>query len=158
MPKLCALLHTHNDALRLGRALQSLRPCDEVLIIDDCSEDDTLKVAREHGATVKTAIPGVTPGAYAMDSEHDWILCLRPNESLSDDLEAALFEWKNQEPDEATTCYKVCIREENGSGWKEQPPETRLINRKMINWIEELPVGQSSDSKLNGHLLSFRQP
>ena len=32
MPKFTALLRTHNDALRLGRALQSLRPCDEVLV------------------------------------------------------------------------------------------------------------------------------
>src|SRR5215472_1658187 len=78
MPKFTALLHTHNDALRLGRALQSLRPCDEVLIIDEGSEDDTAKVAREYGATLKTAIPGVSPGAYAMDAQHEWILCLRP--------------------------------------------------------------------------------
>ena len=113
-PKISALLHTHNDALRLGRALQSLRPCDEVLVVDDCSDDETMKVARDNGATVRSAIPGVTPGAYAMDSTHDWILCLRPNESLSDDLEAALFEWKNQEPQEGATCDKVCIREENG--------------------------------------------
>jgi glycosyltransferase involved in cell wall biosynthesis len=57
MPKLTALLHTHNDALRLGRALQSLRPCDQVLVIDENSEDDTEKVARDYGATFKTAIP-----------------------------------------------------------------------------------------------------
>ena len=93
MPKITALLHTHNDALRLGRALESLRPCDEVLVIDDCSEDDTSRVAREHGATFKSALPGVTFGAYATDASHDWILCLRPNETLSDDLEAALFDW-----------------------------------------------------------------
>jgi glycosyltransferase involved in cell wall biosynthesis len=158
MPKISALLHTHNDALRLGRALQSLRPCDEVLVVDDCSEDDTLKVARDTGATVRSAIPGVTPGAYAMDSTHDWILCLRPNESLSDDLEAALFEWKNQEPQEGTTCYKVCIREEDGSQWQERPPETRLINRKLVNWIEDLPQDQNCDVTLTGHLLSFQQP
>jgi len=40
MPKISALLHTHNDALRLGRAPESLRPCDEVLAIEDCSEDE----------------------------------------------------------------------------------------------------------------------
>ncbi len=158
MPKISALLHTHNDALRLGRALQSLRPCDEVLVVDDCSDDDTMKVARDNGATVRSAIPGVTPGAYAMDSTHDWILCLRPNESLSDDLEAALFEWKNQEPQEGATCYKVCIREENGSQWHERPPETRLINRKLVNWIADLPQDQNCDVTLSGHLLSFRQP
>jgi glycosyltransferase involved in cell wall biosynthesis len=34
MPQLTALIHTHNDELRLGRALESLRPCDELLIFD----------------------------------------------------------------------------------------------------------------------------
>ena len=118
MPKISALLHTHNDALRLGRALDSLRPCDEVLVIDEDSEDDTERVAREHGATFKTAIPGVTSGAYAMDATHEWILCLRCNEALSDDLEAALLEWKEKEPDEALACYSVPIREEDGNGWQ----------------------------------------
>ena len=117
MPKITALLHTHNDALRLGRTLDSLRPCDEVLVIDDCSEDDTSRVAREHGATLKTSIPGVTFGAYAADASHDWVLCLHPNETLSDDLEAALFDWKSREPAEtwqATECRFVNRRTRAG--------------------------------------------
>jgi glycosyltransferase involved in cell wall biosynthesis len=158
MPKISALLHTHNDGPRLGRALQSLRPCDEVLIIDDGSEDDTLKVARDYGATVRSAIPGVTAGTYVIDASHEWILCLRPNESLSDDLEAALFEWKDQQPDECTKCYKIPVREEDGGNWQERPPEVRLLNRKMINWIDELPGSQICDTTLSGHLLSFQQP
>jgi glycosyltransferase involved in cell wall biosynthesis len=158
MPKISALLHTHNDGLRLSRALQSLRPCDEVLIIDDCSEDDTVKIARDHGATVRSAIPGVTPGTYVMDAMHEWILCLRPNESLSNDLETALLEWKDQQPDDCAKCYKIPVREENGGEWQERPPEVRLLNRKMINWIDELPGSQICETTLGGHLLSFHQP
>jgi glycosyltransferase involved in cell wall biosynthesis len=157
MPKFTALLRTHNDALRLGRALQSLRPCDEVLIIDVGSEDDTAKVAREYGATIKTAIPGVSPGAYAMDAQHDWILCLRANESLSDTLEAALFEWKEEDPQSAI-CYNVPIREENGQGWRECPPEVRLINRKVVNWIGEMPPTQEDCALMRGELLCFHNP
>ena len=157
MPKITALLHTHNDALRLGRALDSLRPCDEVLIIDSDSDDDTEKVARAHGAHLKRAIPGVTAGAYAMDSEHEWILCLRPNESLSDDLEAALFEWKGKELDESVTCFGVRIRRENGTGWEKLPPEVRLINRNRINWVDEIPH-ENCGAVLTGDLLSFQEP
>jgi len=158
MPKFTALLRTHNDALRLGRALQSLRPCDEVLIIDECSEDDTAKVAREYGAVFKTAIPGVSPGAYAMDAQHEWILCLRANESLSDTLEAALFEWKEQDPGQSVICYSVPIREENGRGWRECPPEVRLINRKVVNWIGEMPPAQEDCTLMRGELLCFHNP
>jgi len=158
MPKLTALIHTHNDALRLGRALDSLRACDEVLVIDEGSEDGTEKVAREHGAVFKTAIPGVTPGAYAMDATHEWILCLRPDESLSDDLEAALFEWKEQEIGVDVTCYSVAIRRENSNGWQKLPPEVRLVNRRQINWIGKMPPDQDCGASLKGDLLSFHHP
>lgn len=157
MPKITALLHTKNDGQRLGRTLQSLRPCDEVLVIDDCSDDDTAKVAREYGATLKTAIPGVTAGAYAMDANNEWILCLYPNESLSDDLEAALFEWKETDPD-GTACYNVPIREESSYGWQKNPPQVRLFNRTKINWIGDMPEDPSCDAMLTGDLLRFHQP
>jgi glycosyltransferase involved in cell wall biosynthesis len=158
MPKITALIHTHNDALRLGRALESLRPCDEVLIIDDCSEDDTKKVAREHGAVLKAAIPGVNPGAYVMDAAHDWILCLRPNETLSDNLEAALFEWKSQDQDDGVVCYRIPVREEKETGWERSEPQVRLVNRKLVNWVGELPPNQNCDTSLTGDLLCFQQP
>jgi len=158
MPKISALLHTHNDALRLGRALDSLRPCDEVLVIDQASEDETEKVAREHGATFKTAIPGVTSGAYAMDAANEWILCLRCNEALSDELEAALIEWKEAEPEETMACYSVPIRAENDSGWEKQSPEVRLVNRKRMNWVGDMPPEQTCSAMLSGDILSFREP
>ncbi|HEY5175909.1 MAG TPA: glycosyltransferase [Terriglobales bacterium] len=158
MPKITALLHTHNDALRLGRALDSLRPCDEVLVIDDCSEDDTSRVAREHEATLKTAIPGVTLGAYAADASHDWVLCLHPSETLSDDLEAALFDWKNEEPAENIAGYRASIREQKDNEWQTCPPETRLINRKLVNWIGEMPPDEPCENKLSGDVLRFHQP
>ena len=56
MPKLTALIRTSNDAVRIGRALESLRPCDEFLIIDDGSNDETARVAREYGARVELAL------------------------------------------------------------------------------------------------------
>lgn len=157
MPKITALLHTHNDALQLGRVLESLRPCDEVLVIDDESEDDTEKIAREHGANVKKAIPGVSPGAYVMDAVHEWILCLRPNESLSEDLEAALSEWKEREIDPNTACFGVPVRRENGAGWEALPPEVRLVNRTLMNWVGEMPPDQACSVVLKGDLLSFHE-
>ncbi len=158
MPKISALLHTHNDALHLGRALDSLRPCDEVLVIDDCSEDDTAKVAQQYGAILKSSIPGVTFGAYAMDTSHDWVLCLRANETLSDDLEASLFEWKNEGPADGVACYSFHVREQRQSGWQECPPEVRLINRRLMNWVGEMPANQNGDPILSGDLLRFHQP
>src|SRR5207302_10654488 len=84
MLRISALLHAKNDAQRIGRALDSLRPCDEILVIDHDSADETVKIARDHGATVKKACQGVQAGNYAMDARQDCILCLLPCESLSD--------------------------------------------------------------------------
>lgn len=158
MPKITALLHTHNDALRLGRVLDSLRPCDEVLIIDDSSEDDTARIAHENGAHLKTSVPGVTQGAYAMDASNDWILCIQPTEALSEELEASILEWKTQEPSETLSCCKVRIREQKGTEWQPVDPEVRLINRKLMNWVGDLPRAQHCDITLTGDLLRFQHP
>ena len=158
MPKITALLCTRNDALRLGRALDSLRPCDEVLIIDDNSEDDTVRVARENGAHIETMIPGVTQGAYAMDASHDWILCLRPTEALSDELEASLLEWKGQDPPPTLACCTLTLREQSNGAWHKLEPEVRLINRRLLNWVGEFPPIGDCDITLKGDLLRFRHP
>lgn len=151
MPKITALIHTCNDAARIGRLLDSLRPCDQVLVIDHNSRDETREIARVHGATVKTS------GACLTDARHEWLLCLRPTEALSDGLEAALFEWKDQEPGDALG-FSVPIREETDSGWQARPPETRLVNRNRINWATELPPHDPAARPLAGDLLRFCQP
>ena len=169
MPKITALLHTHNDGQRLGRALESLRFADEILVVDHGSTDDTAKVAQHHGAKVREGVPGVNPGVYVIDAHHDWIFCMLPNESVSEGLEAELFEWKErvEEPlDHAekdaeapfNETYAVGIREETENGWQTLSGETRLINRKQINWSEAIPPNNSQSVLLNGHLLRFSKP
>jgi glycosyltransferase involved in cell wall biosynthesis len=157
MPKITALIHTSNDGLRLGRALDSLRACDQVIVVDHGSTDNTDKVARDHGAEVKEGIPGVDRGAYAVDASNDWIFCLCANESLSEPLEAALFEWKAKEHDDEAG-FNVALREESESGWKSLAPETRLVNRKRMNWTGDLPPSTTVNELLGGALLRFHHP
>jgi len=157
MPKITALLHTANDAARLGRALDSLRPCDQVLVVDHASQDATHKVARQHGAHVIRAVPGVEGGAYAIDADYDWILCLLPSEALSEALEASLLEWKQGDPDELVG-FAMNIREETEAGWRNLPPETRLVNRTAIAWTSVLPPRRPATHELAGDLLRFRTP
>lgn len=159
MPKITAILHTHNDALRIGRALDSLGALDEVVVIDHGSTDDTRKVANHHGANVKKGVPGVTPGAYAIDARHDWILCLLPNESIGESLEASLLEWKDKEEDSIDMHgYAVAVREETDAGWQEHPPETRLVNRNRVNWSEALPANDPESAPLKGEIMRFHNP
>ena len=156
MPKISALIHTLNDAQRLPRAIESLRSCDEVLVIDHGSEDKTETIARDHGAKVKTAIPGVEDGTYAVDAAHDWILCVQPSESLSEDLEASLLEWKRNDPGDEVIGFRVKVREQNENGWHSLGQQMRLVNRKRMNWTTKLPPNATNAKPLTGDLLRFK--
>ena len=157
MPKITALIHTSNDGLRLGRNLDSLRACDQIIVIDHGSTDNTEKIARDHGAEFKKGIPGVDRGTYAVDADHDWVLCLCANESLSEPLEASLFEWKQKE-DVEKSGFNLRVREETESGWQAREPETRLVNRRRLNWTTELPPTTSSHELVAGDILRFKHP
>jgi len=152
MPKLTALIHTHNDELRLGRALESLRPCDELLIFDHGSRDATAAVAREYGARVLPA-----EGATLRQARHDWILCLLPTEALSEGLEASLFEWKLAEQ-QAARGFSVAVREQAGDKWLSHSPATRLVNRHSRPWTGPLPPDDPQAPLLAGDLLRFQEP
>jgi glycosyltransferase involved in cell wall biosynthesis len=154
MPKISALIHAHNDAHRLGRTLETLRPCDEIIVIDHGSDGETAKLAREYGATVRKAILGVEGGAYAMNTRHEWVLCLRPDEIISEALEATLFEWKRSNPGSVQS-YALSVRQQSAKGWQNLPAETRLVNRSKINWKEQLPPTTASTPCLEGDLLRF---
>lgn len=169
MAKITAFIHTYNDGPRIARALESLRPFDEILVIDHGSTDDTANLARRHGATVLKGVPGVNNGVYAMDASHDWIFCMMPNESISEALEASLFEWKEKidepldhdEKDEQAAevaTFSFAIREETEAGWQTREPETRLINRKQLNWPDAIPPNNPQSVRVAGHLLRFSKP
>jgi len=151
--KISALIHTSDSARTLGRALDSLRPCDEVIVVDHGSQDETLKVAQEHGARVINAVPGVNRGAYAQDARNLWILCLLPQEALAEELEASLFEWSEADHDANQMGFNMAIREQNGAGWKSLDAEMRLANRKQINWTGDLPPSNPKLPALAGHIL-----
>lgn len=152
MPPLSAVIHTCNDELRLGRALESLRPCDELLIFDHGSQDGTAAIAREYGARLLPAT-----GAELSHPRHDWILCLLPTEALSEALEASLFEWKLAE--HADSCaFSMVVSEQAGDQWLSHPPTTRLLNRRARPWTGSLPVDDPKAQLLAGDLLRFREP
>src|SRR5258705_12345481 len=100
MPPITAIVHTHNDGLRLGRALESLRPCDEIIVVDHGSTDDSLRVAREYGASIRSAGREQATASHAASAHNEWILCVLPSETLTETLEASLYEWKLSPPSE----------------------------------------------------------
>jgi hypothetical protein len=164
MPAVTALLHARNDALRLGRALETLLPCDEILVVLHSSQpgpqDATTRIAREYGAKVVADTTGLTPSQCLHLARHDWILCLEPRESLTEALAASLFEWKaKSEPPPEATAFSVFLREETPTGWRLDPrPQTRLVPRRWSEWQGLVPAPEPSAIPLEGALLRFTLP
>jgi len=155
MPSITALVHTENDEARIGRALESLRSCDELLVVDHGSQDRTVRVARDYGAIVIEARPGVEVAEAASSA---WLLCVLPSEAVSEGLESSIYEWKLYSPAdvERIVAVSVFIRAEDKEGWGEPDPETRLVRREWSDWAGVLPREQRASMLLQGDLLRFR--
>ena len=162
MQKLTALLHTQNDGLRLGRCLEALYPCDEVLIVDHGSSDGTLQVAREYGARVLGAEKDASPDSYLRLADAKWILCLESCESLTEGLAASLYEWKSEELRAAAStalAFSMFVREETASGWVDNPiAQTRLVPSGWNRWQGRLPQNDPNAVSLEGEILRFALP
>ena len=155
MPSITALLHTHNDALRIGHALEMLFPCDELLVVDHGSWDGTGNVAREYGARVV----GKSESSYVEMVRGDWILSLDPCESITEALAASLFEWKSEPIPENVSAYSVYRREETIEGWIANPiAQTRLVRADWNRWAGNFPEPDASAVALEGDLLRFVFP
>ena len=156
MPTITALLHTHNDALRIGRALEMLLPCDELVIIDHDSCDGTSAVAREYGARVVSAKSG---SPYASLIRGEWIFSLDPRESITEALAASLFEWKSESVPPDVYAFSVYRRDETPEGWIANPlAQTRLVRADWKRWARQFPEQEASAVALEGELLRFVFP
>lgn len=86
------IIPVHNEAHNLPRCLESLREVGEVYVIDSQSSDETVEIARSHGANVvQFHYSGGWPKKrqWAMDTlplSYDWIFLLDADEVLTPEL------------------------------------------------------------------------
>lgn len=163
MAAITALLHTHDDALRLGRCLETLYPCDDIVVVDYGSADETIQIAREYGARIvraKADTKQVLPALpYAALAAPGWILALDPHESLSEALAASLYELKSGKIDWGSRTLSVFLREETSAGWILHPkPQTRVVASSWTDWQGTLPARDSPAPPLEGEVLRFVFP
>lgn len=159
MRRITALLHTKDDERRIGRCLETLYPCDDIVIVDHGSSDQTLRVAREYGAKIFAKKNGAAANEYTPRVEAEWILCLDPHESLTESLAASLFDWKLQSLAGEHEAFAVRLREETRDGWVQNATaHTRLVPSNWNSWDGAFPVRRPSALTLEGELLRFVFP
>jgi glycosyltransferase involved in cell wall biosynthesis len=89
--KISGLVITFNEEKNIGKCIDALlKVCDEVIIVDSFSKDNTVEIAREKGATViQQAFLGDGPQrTHGLPyCKNDWILNLDADEFLDKDAE-----------------------------------------------------------------------
>ena len=99
--KITATIITLNEERNIARAIESLRCCDEILIVDSGSTDRTVELAENLGARVMEANwrgYAAQKNWAAEQAAHDWILSLDADEALSEALEARDLESQEDRP------------------------------------------------------------
>ncbi|MCA8296298.1 glycosyltransferase family 2 protein [Burkholderia sp. AU30198] len=93
-PTLGVAIIAHNAARRLAQCLGALSFADDIVVVDGGSTDDTVAIARAHGARVVVATdwPGFGPQKNrALDAlSTDWVLSIDTDEVVSDELAASI--------------------------------------------------------------------
>ena len=90
MNKLSIIILTHNEQHNIANCIQSANFADEILVIDDNSDDQTVDIAKQNGAKVISHALNNDFAAqrnFALSSAtHDWVLFLDADERITPPL------------------------------------------------------------------------
>ena len=87
--QISVIIIAKNEAENLKRSLSKLHWCDDIVLIDDCSSDQTVEIATSFGAKVfqRTFDGFGTQKQYAVaQTQHPWVLNLDADEVMEDTL------------------------------------------------------------------------
>src|SRR5271166_2925434 len=101
MVKISATIITYNEERNIVRAIESLRCCDEIVVVDSGSNDRTVELATNLGARVlENPWPGYSSqkNFASQQAANDWILSIDADESLSEALEGEIWQIKKNGP------------------------------------------------------------
>ena len=141
--KISATIIASNEERNLPRAIESLRCCDEIIVVDSGSIDRTVELAANLGARViETPWRGYA-GQKNFASEaasNDWILSIDADEALSEALESEIWQIKRNGPEfDAYTMPRLAQylgRWIFHSGWYPDR-KVRLFDRRRAQWYGE---------------------
>jgi len=163
--KISATIITYNEERNIARAIESLRCCDEIVVVDSGSSDRTCELATKLGARIIEGPWRGYAGQKNLASErasHDWILSVDADEALSEALEAEIWQIKKHGPAfDAYTMPRLAQylgRWIFHSGWYPDR-KVRLFDRRMARWqgefVHESVKVDGSVGHLEANLLHF---
>src|SRR3984893_861773 len=139
--KISATIITLNEERNVSRVIESLRCCDEVVVVDSGSTDRTVEIASRLGARVIESPWRGYAGQKNYASENaanDWVLSLDADESVSEALEGEIWQIKKNGPQfDAYTMPRLAQylgRWILHSGWYPDR-KVRLFDRRRAQWV-----------------------
>lgn len=164
MTPITGIIITLNEADNVTDCIASLAPvCDEIIVVDSDSQDDTVERAKAAGARVihQPYLGDGPQKAFAVpQAQHDWILALDADERLDDDAIAAI---RGLTLDDPATAYRFRRRNFAGHHWVKAAgfypdPVTRLYNRTTSGYLPKKAHSSVKAPKvvdLNAHIRHF---
>ncbi len=138
-----ATIITLNEERKIARAIESLRCCDEILVLDCGSVDRTVELAENLGARViEHAWKSYADQKNwaAAQASHDWIFSIDADEAMSEALEGEIWNLKKNGPRyDAYTVPRLAQylgRWILHSGWYPDR-KVRLYHREKAEWVGE---------------------
>ena len=163
--KISGTIIARDEERNIARAIQSLGFCDEVIVVDSGSSDQTIEIAESLRARVlKNQWPGYAAQKnFAADSaSNDWVLSIDADEAVSPKLATEIAGLKENALSFAGYDFprlaRYCGRWIRHSGWYPDR-KVRLYRRDAGRWVGDYvhesvrlsgPVGH-----LNGDLLHY---
>ncbi len=170
MTKFSAVVITLNEEERIEECLKALKAVsDDIVVVDACSSDNTVEIARALGAKVYTKKwegYGISKNYGASKCKNDWIISIDADEIISEELAESI---KKLMPEYGTS-YKinrlsnflgVWIRH---SGWHPDW-KVRIYNKNLLSWdykeVHEKLISKGrnlSTKKMKGILYHYSYP
>ncbi len=158
--KITATIITLNEERNIARAIESLRCCDEILIVDSGSTDRTVELSQNLGVRVLEAGwrgYAAQKNWAAEQAANEWILSLDADEALSEALEAEIWSLKKSGPKHDAYTMPRLARYLGKwilhSGWYPDR-KIRLYDRRKAKWVGEFVHESVHVSGKVGHLES----
>jgi glycosyltransferase involved in cell wall biosynthesis len=141
-PAISACIITFNEADRIERCIKALGFCDEIIVVDSHSTDNTRELAAALGARV---IDRDWPGyrsqkQFATDAaRHDWVLCVDADEVVTAPLQAEIRQLQSggfpgargYSIPRLTEYFGAFLR--HGNAWPDR--NLRLYQRASARWV-----------------------
>jgi len=89
MTKVTAIIPTYNEAHNIAAAIETVKWCDEIIVVDSFSQDDTIAIAKTHGAKVLSheyEHSAAQKNWVIPQAANEWILLLDADERMSPKL------------------------------------------------------------------------